>query len=508
VALLVLVGVFAAQLAWVVGVPPFRGIDEFDHAFRAASVALGDVRPAQLPADDGRGAIGEVPPALAADAKGQCESLDYTRDSNCNPVETLPNGNARIASSAAAYSPVYYVVVGTIARPWDGAAALYVMRLASSLINALMIALAAWCLLRRSRTGWPLTGFLVGLTPMAVYTSMLPAPNGLELSAALVLWCALLALQQSDEKYHGRLLAAVGGAGLILGSVRQTGPVFIVLILAVCLLTAPRRSLAVVRRHRVGVAAAGVLTVAGGVYQLHWMLTRPPVAVLDASSVRDVAMVVKQPALWIFQWIGAFPFRDQPTSLVTYAACGTAITLLLVLGLRRGGRNGWLAGGVVTLSLLVPLAFTWLTYAELGPFWQGRYALPFLLGTTILMGLALDTADRQVRRSDRVLQQLMVLLMAAGGAAAVIDTVNKESLRAVSASDPHWLQPGPVVILLLAAVNGICLSRAVARADTGSTSEAGASSATPAAGLRPPTGAAEVQEGRLVETSGSDRLPT
>ncbi|MDX6360561.1 MAG: hypothetical protein QOH37_3615, partial [Nocardioidaceae bacterium] len=32
----VLLAVIIAQAAWILAAPPFRGIDEFDHAFRAA----------------------------------------------------------------------------------------------------------------------------------------------------------------------------------------------------------------------------------------------------------------------------------------------------------------------------------------------------------------------------------------------------------------------------------------------------------------------------------------
>jgi hypothetical protein len=42
--LLVLVGFLLAQAVWILTVPPFRGIDEFDHSFRAAGVASGPWR--------------------------------------------------------------------------------------------------------------------------------------------------------------------------------------------------------------------------------------------------------------------------------------------------------------------------------------------------------------------------------------------------------------------------------------------------------------------------------
>lgn len=40
-AFLVFLGALLMQAAWIVAVPPFRGSDEFDHAYRAASVADG-----------------------------------------------------------------------------------------------------------------------------------------------------------------------------------------------------------------------------------------------------------------------------------------------------------------------------------------------------------------------------------------------------------------------------------------------------------------------------------
>ena len=465
VPLLLMAGIVVSQLAWMWGTPPFRAIDEIDHVFRSASVALGDVRPTQLP-PEGRGALGRVPPGLAADAKGQCEALKYNGASNCTPTETLPDGNVLIASSAAPYSPVFYAVIGTLARPWDGVAALYVMRLACSLINALLLCAAAWCLLTRSRTGWPLTGLVVGLTPMAMYTSMVPAPNGLELSCAALLWCALLGLQTAQPRHHGRLLVSAAVAGTLLASIRLTGPIFIVLIVAFVALAAPRATLRVVRRRWQGVVAAAVVTLAGALYQLHWMNTHPPVATRDDGTTYRLGLILVQAPLWVFQWIGAFPYRDHPSSPVTYGACATALFFLFAAGLRRGDRRKWTALGVVAACIVLPLAYTFATIATKGTFWQGRYALPLLIGAPLLIGLSLDVADRHEGRLDRIAQQVMVGLVSIGSAAAVIHLVHVESHRAPSAADPHWHQPAAVSVIALAAVAGLCFSRAIAWAGT------------------------------------------
>lgn len=41
IVLLVVAGSFLLQAAWILAVPPFRGMDEPDHAYRAESVAAG-----------------------------------------------------------------------------------------------------------------------------------------------------------------------------------------------------------------------------------------------------------------------------------------------------------------------------------------------------------------------------------------------------------------------------------------------------------------------------------
>jgi hypothetical protein len=448
---MVLLGVLFTQFVWAWGTPPFRGIDEIDHAFRAASVALGDVRPTRLPVD-GRGAVMEVPPGLVLAAHRQCESLTYDGKSNCVPEATLPDGNDLIASSAAAYSPVFYALVGVIAKPWHGATALYVMRGTACLINAVLLALAAWCLMTRSRTAWPLTGLILGLTPMAIYTTMLPAPNGIELAAATVLWCSLLALQRAGPRTHGRLLVSVGLAGVILGSVRPTGPVFVLLIVVTVALVDRDRTLALVRRRWRGVLVVASGTSAATMGQVVWIVTHPAVSEMDTRRSFDLSVILSQTVLWIFQWIGAFPLRENPTSPVAYIACLTAFAVVFMETLKRGDAKRWVAFSVIVGSLALPLVFTLGTFTELGSIWQGRYALPFLIGAPILLGLALDRPECQ----NRVVPIVVAGCGFLATSAAVIQLVHLEHQNPASVDDPQWHAPWPVAVIVLTAVAAWC----------------------------------------------------
>jgi hypothetical protein len=455
-----LLGVLLTQTVWILSVPPFRGVDEIDHVYRAASVALGQIRPTQLPAD-GRGALVEVPPGIVADAQAQCRALVYNGTSNCTPEETLPDGDVMVASSAASYSPVAYAAIGIVARPWHGAAADYAMRAAASIFNGVLLVLAAWCLTTRSRTAWPMIGLVVGLTPMAIFTSILPAPNGLELSAAAVLWCALLALPRAAARFHSRLFASAALAAVILGSVRETGPLFILLIVAFAGSAAPRETLALVRRRwRWGAAVASVALVAA-LYQVHWILNHPPVKGNDEGRPFDIPVILGQVVLWVFQWMGAFPFRGQPASPVTYLACGIAFVVVFAQGFRRGDARRWVALGVVVTCLVLPLIFALATFTEKGTFWQGRYALPLLLGAPLLIGFSLDDLERD----SRVARWTVIVTGAVATAAAAIHLAHAELARPASANDPHWHRPAWYAVLLLTALAAAAFGKAMAGRD-------------------------------------------
>ena len=57
---LTFVGMLLLQTAWILAVPPYHAIDEFDHAYRAAGVAHGQWVLTEQP-DNGRGLAVAVP---------------------------------------------------------------------------------------------------------------------------------------------------------------------------------------------------------------------------------------------------------------------------------------------------------------------------------------------------------------------------------------------------------------------------------------------------------------
>lgn len=469
-----LLGVMLAQTAWVLAVPPFRGMDEFDHAFRAAGVASGQWRLSE-PAEGGRGLLVEVPADLVAASQGQCESLPYIESETCDGDRAGPGGTVLATTSAAGYVPVYYWVVGTAGEPFDGARSLYAMRAASAAMCALLMALAAWCLTTWARGPWAFVGLLVGMSPTLLYTTTVVAPNGLEMAAGACFWAALLGLGTGQvagdrtgallARRERWLLGVATLAAVLLAGLRVLGPLWALLIL-VCVVAVrgPRAILEVAGRHRLHVALTAVLAAATWVAGVVW--SSGNVAIAKGALNDDVdaswGQVFRYPN-WVLGSIGAFPYRDQPAPLAVHLLVLVVLLGLLVAAVRHGagrGRGPLLLA--VAMSLLVPSLLVAATLEGRGGIWQGRYSLPFVVGVMVVAGLVLDRVRWRTDGHDPRPQLLAVAMLAAAHVTSVVHVQTTELGRSVSAGDPGWVHPPTAVTGLLMGVGWVVLAAVVA----------------------------------------------
>lgn len=437
----VFVGTLLAQLAWIVAISPFRGIDEFDHAYRAASVAHGQWFPGPR-AEHGRGYLVAVPPDIVAAAHGACSVLPYTKPVNCSPVATTPGGLVQVASGAGAYNPPFYWVVGTAARGLHGDAALYAMRLTAALLCAVGIAAAAWCLLGRRGSVFLVAGLLLALTPVTMYTTALAAPNGLEMAAGIVLWCVLLTLPTElaeVSRGRSRALAVLGcGSALLLCSLRAFGPLFALLIVAsVLVLRWPERG-AVVRANRWTVAAATVCALVGSAENVWWTLAQRTLTGTDHGDPVTWHNYVWLPLLNALQGIAAFPTRNEPTTPVVYVLVGLAACTWWVLALVWGARRERLALlSATVVAQALPVALTWLGRAD-GPIWQGRYGIAYDAGVFLIAAWIV------ARRAPSPAPLLWIGLACVGlGQVISVAWTNRQLLHHAPGVAPDWWHPSP-----------------------------------------------------------------
>ena len=444
------VGTLLVQLAWIISVPPFRPSDEFDHAYRAASVARGEWAASRRPAVNGRGNLVAVPEELVSAAQSVCEALPYNGPDNCRPVRSLGGGVVEVASGASSYNPVFYAPVGAVGRAFDGNTSLYAMRCAAALLCALFIGLACWVTSGWARTHWPFVAMTVGMTPVMLFSTSVLAPNGLEMCAALSLWMSLLGLStRRGRDMHGtRLILVAAASAAVVVTLRSLGPLWVGLIVLTCVGVIRMQALATIaRRHAMTLGASALVVAACTVAAAQWTVANDTnqvsssVGLSGGTAVSPISATLREYPLWLLQGIAAFPRRSDPAPALVYVLVGAVSLAFLVVGIRTA-RPRQRAAQVtcVVLALTVPFAISVVTIGALGGVWQGRYGLPFHIGVALLTGLALDSDRFQTRRITSW-GVLGVGVVAFSQVLSILHLLAEETQNRATTGAGVWLQP-------------------------------------------------------------------
>ena len=473
---LLFVGTFLMQLAWIFTLPPYRGMDEFDHAYRAAAVAGGEIRDRGVPAN-GRGKLVTVPRSIVETARPICSSYLYTGHDNCNPVRDAGDGKVLVASAASAYNPVFYLVVGTVAKPFEGTTALYVMRLATALLCAALVALAGWVSTLWSRSWWPLVSLVTVITPTMLFSASVAAPNGIEMTGALVIWMALLGLHDPEaSRAHARTLLTIAATvACVVVTVRSIGPVWVALIaLAALLPLGPRRIRALVQEHPRLIAALSLVVLAVTSASAWWTVTSGANRLEPFETEVDspVLGTLAQYPLWFLQAMAAFPRRHDPVPAIVYVAMGSVLLALVVAGFAVATRRLRLTIlAVILVACLVPFVLTVPTIREAGPVWQGRYSIPLHVGALLVAGLALDRA-RPVHRFVPFAMVLGAALFVVAHVVATLHVYGEELATSPLAGSPTWVAMPAWCAAALLVLGCLAWAAALESADHGITRSA------------------------------------
>lgn len=385
------------QAAWIIAIPAFRGIDEFDHAYRSASVGSGNWSPATEAAENGRGRLVSVPRALVEAARDQCAEYEYTGPDNCQPVHSLGQGEVAVASAATDQPPTVYALFGYPSMIAEGAASLYVMRTVSAIICTAMLGLAVWCVTKWARGPWPLMALFTATTPVVVYSTILPAGNGIEAVSGIALWAALVGLSRVRDVESERilLLAAATPMALLCG-LRQLGPVMALgVTLVIIVLLGRTRFTALVRTQRASVVWLGAVAIMSASSQAIWVAVAsgyPAGSTDHASGPQDPSTAPSNMdwlILWIAQSFAAFPTRNETAPAIVYEVLVGGSAILWIWGLWRARGRVRMAIILITgLSALLPFMFTTLAWER--SLWQGRYGVALAAGCFMIVGLVLD----------------------------------------------------------------------------------------------------------------------
>jgi hypothetical protein len=208
-------------VAWSLAMPADGTTDERQHLERAYGAVTGRLAGPQGedPLVHRPGAAFEVPKSLLP-PNALCvyfpnvhqDQSWVARPASCQHPAPSTHAKTRVVSWVGRYNPLYYLAVGGPLRFWPDMTGIVLSRILAALLASAFAATAA-AIAIRTRRPMLLAALLTVLTPTTIALNSTVNPNGIEISAALLLWVCLVDLARPGSA--GRRLASAGSAASV-----------------------------------------------------------------------------------------------------------------------------------------------------------------------------------------------------------------------------------------------------------------------------------------------------
>jgi hypothetical protein len=390
---------FLIGIAWIGSNPPGAAPDEPDHYVKALGLARFDIgekyhASGATPIERRNISISRVvriPENLTPDGYA-CTAFDANATAACLPRDTPPaHREIDHVTSVGAYPPFGYFLPGLLARQMDSPyRAFLAARFVELLVSCALLLLGVRHLIRWLGR-WALLGAILGLTPIAVFSSSIVSTSGLEIMSAFSTAAVIIvAMRRPESLWDTGTLVTLAIAGSALPLSRQLGIVTLGVFLLVGLgcvgwrtiwRLASERTLAVV-------LTAGSIAVSCALVALWELKYDHPSETGPATSSAAWSRFLGRGFDIVRSGIGVFGWLD--TALPRWAIGGWIILAVLLCGmavLLGNRRDRW----TVLVLLAVTFVVTYVTYstvfhpilADL----QGRHVLPMFIFTPLLAGV-------------------------------------------------------------------------------------------------------------------------
>ena len=406
------------SIAWSITTPVSASPDEPAHIIKAASVARGQF--IGEPSPDGH--IVQVPRYIASTQAETCFAFQPNIAADCAiPLTGPPSEVISSSTTAGLYNPVYYLLVGWPSLLIGDATGIYVMRAVSGILASLFLAFTVLIAYGWRRNILPLAALGVAVPPMLLFLNGSVNPNGVETTATLAVFTAMLAIvmQPNERLLAERSLILLAGAAVAVNA-RGLSPLWVlVAIFTPLLLISWTQIWKLLRKPMVLVAVGG--TAATTAFALFWLAGTNSLAsaVTDkdasrafpgvgASPITGFVNTIRETFGYAQTMIGNFGWRDTPAPLAVYFSWSVLVGALILVGFSVfRGRSLLLGSVLIALFLLLPPIIQDAYIAGGGMIGQGRSTLP--LFTLLVLGLAVRIAERLGSIDGKVLSRITFL---------------------------------------------------------------------------------------------------
>ncbi|GIT81030.1 hypothetical protein LLS1_26990 [Leifsonia sp. LS1] len=461
----------AVAVSWALASPIFSVPDESAHVIKAIGQVHGEVvghREAGV-----RHLVVDLPQQFSFSSQTMCFVYHSEVPASCGIEVGDPRGATEAASWVSTYNPIYYYLVGWPSLFLGGPAGIYAMRIASAILGGLLFA-AAFQAATASRRAWWLPaglGFLA--LPMVGYLNGSVNPNGVEIVSAVALTAGLLGLLgtfdparfEPSALRRGHLWAIVTVAAILLANARALGPLWVVVIVALCFVACgwqSVRGLFVTARSYIWLA----IIAAGGLFSIGWTLAggslsgqaeKADAPLVDAGFLQGATYMVRATPRFAVEALGYFGWFDAPLPGYAFWFAVAALAVLAVLALATARRREFVVLVIaVGVAALLPVLVQASSVHQTGIIWQGRYGLFLYLSVILLFAWVLSRGggDRIAFLSVRLTWTIGALLWIFGALAFLLTlrryVIGNAEPIGQMLKDPQWQPPlgWPVLLAL------------------------------------------------------------
>jgi Predicted membrane protein (DUF2142) len=481
------VGVAMMILGWTYATPLGAAPDEASHILQAVAIVRGQFDEPEHPGPLGLVATVRVP-GWAELLNGECYGILQDGEFGLCSVVTSANSGTTVSANTQ-YSnapPLYYVIAGVPTLFLSGKPALYAIRVVGDGLNAALVALGIWLLLRFFPRRTVLVGVLIALSPMVLFLMSVVSSSGLEIASGFASWCGALCII-AHPKVPGALGIWTAIAVSFLLMIRPTSPLDVVIIAIVMAVLVGWRGLSVrlnqsLRPFVVIVSIAAAITVVmlfiDGIPHLQGL--RPP---HPMSLLSNMWTTLRLSGRRLAQCVGNFGWLNSPSPPWVVAvwvgslAVLTGVAVFVSASCRRA---------LVVLALLIlamPLLLESPQINTVNQYWQGRYWLPVVVGFP-LVAATFPWPERRLRRPGALTRPIAPVLTLALGIVLMIGQVaafelalsrneavnevlkeaflHRQSVTGVHVATTAWSPPGGNAVVTLVFVVGAIITLALA----------------------------------------------
>jgi uncharacterized membrane protein len=395
---------------WSLATPMFAVPDEPAHLVRAYGISTGDF--SGTPQAEGE-PIYSVPKILTTEV---CFARNPDQTANCL---SFPSSKEEVltTSSAASYPPLSHVLFSGPFFFSEGLGSLYIARLLGALVCALLFAFGLDSLTRIKQSMALPIGVSLGLTPMVMLSCASVNPTGMAISAAFATWSGGLAISKSEQTFiSNKMVASLMIPLTIFLAIRRDSMLWGVAIMA-CLLVLIRWStiLHLLKKPLV----LFFITVLCIEFLLQLFVWGGPGGqglsesgpILSGSQTGNTLAAFGSLPNYFNEAIGVLGWLDTRMPDFVYLMWGSIFIGLFLL-------SASVAHVRLRLSMLIAFCVFVALPVKVGsvtfPYFQGRYALPLLIGVPLLATFSLKASADSILGNLRSVRTVSILIWALG----------------------------------------------------------------------------------------------